>query len=118
MKILYSYIQFYYLCRVSVQFSKLMTPFAIFPKHLMNRTSQNASEKVTVDLVSQSASGGHTAASLSGLGENNLKAHQNREKAPGKSKLLTHISAPLKHVKNAVRLETSTCKQANGSNET
>lgn len=35
------------------------------------------------------------------------KAHQNREGTRGKNQLLAHILAPLKHVKNVVRLETS-----------
>lgn len=91
--ILFSHIQFYYLCRDSVQFSKLMTLFAIFPKHLMSHALQNMSDKVTVDLISPSLSGGHTAASLSGLGENNLKAHQNREGTREKQTAHTHLGS-------------------------
>lgn len=60
----------------------------------------------------QSVSGWHGAAGLSGLGENNRR-HTRTEKAPGKNKLLTHTrnSAPLKHARNVVRLETSTLER-------
>lgn len=51
----------------------------------------------------------HSAASPSGLGENNRKRHTRTEKAPGKEtkNSLTHTVALLRHVKNVVQLETS-----------
>lgn len=83
--------------------SELMTPSAIFYKpskdlHLMTQVRKG-----------QSVSGWHSAAGLSGLGENNQRHTRPEEGTGGRGgKILTDNSAPLKHAKNVVRLETST----------
>lgn len=61
---------------------------------------------VILDLVSQ-LSGGGVEQLVYLVWERTTKRHTATEKAPGKNKLLTQ-TAPLKHVKNVTRLETST----------